>query len=160
MEFTIRPARPDDFQSLPDIERAADELLEMPGLPAASSPEEYQASLQTLVAEADGRIFGLARIEEIDGEAHLEQLSVLPPAAGQGLGRFLLETAKAWAARAGYQEMTLCTFRDVSFNAPFYSTAGFVTLEDFSAGLAALRQRETELGLDALGARVVMVAAL
>ena len=160
MEFTIRPARPEDFQLLPKVESSADELLKMPGLPEVGSAADYQAALQTLVAEADGRIFGLARIEEVDGEAHLEQLSVLPEAAGQGLGRFLLETAKAWAGRAGYREMTLCTFRDVPFNAPFYASAGFVVLEQLSAGLAALRKHETELGLDTLGARVVMAATL
>ncbi|WP_233494272.1 hypothetical protein [Renibacterium salmoninarum] len=56
--------------------------------------------------------------------------------------------------------MTLCTFRDVSFNAPFYARCGFAVLEEPANQLLALRQRERELGLDGLGVRVAMMTDL
>jgi hypothetical protein len=52
--------------------------------------------------------------------------------------------------------MTLTTFRDVPWNAPFYARRGFAEVLDPSPGLAAVRDRERSLGLDAAGPRIVM----
>jgi hypothetical protein len=63
-----------------------------------------------------------------------------------------------WAAQAGCAEVTLTTFAQVPFNAPFYARLGFTVIDDavLPAPLAAMRRREADLGLDALGARVAM----
>ncbi|MBQ1443866.1 MAG: GNAT family N-acetyltransferase [Renibacterium sp.] len=160
MEFSIRTAEEADYPQLPGIESAADSVMGMPGLPAASSAEEYRAGLHVLIAERAGQLLGLAKLDEVDGQAHLEQISVLPEAAGQGIGRALIEAAKNWARTAGYRRMTLCTFRDVPFNAPFYARCGFRVVEPATPGLRQLLEHERALGLDALGARVAMVAEL
>jgi hypothetical protein len=52
--------------------------------------------------------------------------------------------------------MTLCTFADVPWNAPFYGRHGFEELSDPGPELRALRATESRLGLDDLGRRVVM----
>ena len=64
--------------------------------------------------------------------------------------------ANTWAAEKGYSAMTLTTYRDVAWNAPFYARRGFAVIDDLPAGLAAIRAREQELGLDDVGPRVVM----
>lgn len=164
MEFAIRPAQPKDYAYLPEIEAAADAVLALAGLPEASSAEDYRQAHFVLVAEQNSEqnseLLGFARMDEIDNQAHLEQISVLPEASRQGIGRALLEAGKAWARAAGYQQMTLCTFRDVPFNAPFYARCGFAVVENPVGDLLGLRAHERELGLDDVGARVVMVSEL
>ncbi|MHA7155193.1 GNAT family N-acetyltransferase [Arthrobacter sp. TMN-50] len=163
--ISIREAEPLDIAFLPVIEAAADSLLTVingaplpRSLPAGASRSEMARSLKLLVA---GRpCLGFARLEEVDGGAHLEQLSVLPHHAGQGIGRGLVEASMGWARRQGYGSMTLSTFAHVSFNARFYASCGFKLVQDLSPALLELRRREAAIGLDHIGPRVVMRAAL
>jgi GNAT superfamily N-acetyltransferase len=161
----IRPAALAEFARLPAIEAEADTLLsEIAGqplrgpLPPPGTGPEFAAALHVLVAGHPP--VGFARLENVDGLAHLEQLSVLPRWTGQGIGRALVQAAKAWAAEAGFSALTLCTFRDVPFNAPFYARCGFLPFADPGPELLELRRRESAAGLDALGARVVLRARL
>ena len=99
---------------------------------------------------------GFARVDEVGGQAHLEQLSVHPDFAGRGIGRSLVEAAIDAARGRGYMSMSLCAFADVPFNAPFYASCGFEEVAEPGTALAALRAREAKLGLDALGRRIAM----
>ncbi len=155
----VRSARAAEIASLPAIEAAADTVFNVLGigpLPVPSAPGELAAARALLVV-GDPPV-GFARMEEVDGTAHLEQLSVHPDHARRGIGTALLAQALDWAAESGYSAETLITFADVACNAPFYARHGFVGVaeEDLSGGLRELRQREAVLGLDALGTRVVM----
>ena len=159
----IRAAGPQDFAELPAVEAAADTLLAgAPGVRAGAPAElpppapaaELVAALQVLVA-GDPPV-GFVRLEEVDGQAHLEQLSVHPAAAGAGLGRALVGAAVDWARARGYRSMTLCTFAGVPFNAPFYASCGFEVVPHPRGELRGLREAEQRLGLDDLGERVAM----
>lgn len=158
----MRPALPDELARLPALELASDSLLAgwVDGpLPGPATAAELAASAAVLVA-GDARV-GFARLEVVDGDAHLEQLSVHPAHARQGWGGRLLEASCRWAAGAGHRRITLCTFADVPFNAPLYRRAGFVELPPpWGPGLTAARRREQAAGLDALGRRLVMVRRL
>src|SRR4030095_4117904 len=103
---------------------------------------------------------GFARIDEVDGHAHLEQLSVLPGHMRRGIGTGLLEAACAWAVEHSFREITLCTFAEPDWNAPFFAQRGFVLVSELTPGLEELRDWERSIGLDALGRRVVMRRAL
>jgi len=48
----------------------------------------------------------------------------------------------------------------VPWNAPFYSSVGFVEVVDPALGLAAIRRDEQERGPDAMGRRLAMRMAL
>ena len=157
----IRTATPGDRLVLPLLEAAADRLLEAalghqalpaPDLQAAGAP------LFILVATlaAGNPPVGFARVDEVGGQAHLEQISVHPDSAGRGIGRSLLEAAIDRARNLGFASMTLCTFAEVPFNARFYASCGFAELAGPGPALAALRTHEAQLGLDGLGRRVVM----
>jgi GNAT superfamily N-acetyltransferase len=153
----IRRARADDLALLPTIEAAADELFTAGGigpLPPPGDVEALAAALLVLVA-GDPPI-GFARLEEVDGQAHLEQLAVDPRHARRGLGSRLLHAAVLAAREEGYERLTLITFRDVAWNGPFYARHGFAPVEHPTAGLKRLRDHERQLGLDDLGARVVL----
>ena len=58
--------------------------------------------------------------------------------------------------RAGDGGLTLSTFRDVPWNAPFYAALGFAPIASPEPALARLLAREIELGLTAYGARIAM----
>ncbi|MGO4383498.1 GNAT family N-acetyltransferase [Specibacter sp. RAF43] len=165
--FEIRPAALSEFSLLPGLEAEADEVFATldPPLPSGDFPPpgtaaDFAEAFHIMVA---GRPpVGFVRLEVVDGRAHLGQLAVLPDYGGRGIGRALVLAAKAWAQEAGFHLMTLCTFADVPFNAPFYATCGFHELPDadLPPGLRALRREEIRLGLDALGRRVAMMARL
>ena len=154
----IRPARPDELAGLIEIELAADRLFPLAGYgetPGPASLDELKAATALLVS-GDPPV-GYARIEIVDGRAHLEGLSVRPRFMRQGRGSELVRAACAWAAEHGYSEITLCTFAEVPWNGPFYTKLGFVELTELTPGLTALRDTERRLGLDGMGRRVVLI---
>ena len=73
----------------------------------------------------DGNPIGFALVLDIGGYAHLAELDVLPSHGRQGVGSALLDAVCTWARSAGYPAVTLRTFRDVPWNAPFYARRGF-----------------------------------
>jgi GNAT superfamily N-acetyltransferase len=159
----VRPARADELALLPALEAAADRLFADIGvgpLPPAGGLDELVDARCILVAGTPP--VGFARLEIVDDHAHLEQLSVHPAHGRQGLGAGLLLAACRWAADGGHSVITLCTFADVPWNAPFYARHGFAPVPDaeLTPGLRALRRREHDLGLDALGRRTVMAKNL
>jgi len=113
-----------------------------------------------LVLAAGAPAVGFICVVLVDGEAHIDQLSVLPDHGGRGTGRALLEAAIAWARASGLSGVTLTTFRDVPWNAPFYRRVGFVDVTDLPPGLAAVRAHERAVGDDDFGPRVAMRLAL
>lgn len=153
----ISTATPGDLAALPVLEAAADRLLEAElGHQALPAAELQAAGAPLFILVAGNPPVGFARVDEVGGQAHLEQLSVHPDSAGRGIGRSLLAAAIDRARSAGYNAMTLCTFADIPFNAPFYASCGFEVLPEPGPALAALRTHEANLGLDDLGRRVVM----
>jgi N-acetylglutamate synthase-like GNAT family acetyltransferase len=64
--------------------------------------------------------------------------------AGRGVGATLIDRLDAEAAAEHRPALTLTTFRDVHWNAPYYAHLGFVVLETAEQGpeLRALIQRE------------------
>jgi GNAT superfamily N-acetyltransferase len=162
---TIRLASAEDLARLEEIENSADVVL-VGFLEASNWPPAPDAASRAwlggfvLVAVVDGQPVGFAHVLEIDGGAHLEQLSVIPARARQGLGRLLVESAKDEAARRGYGSITLRTYADVPWNTPFYASCGFVESEARTAFQRSLIPAETRAGIDRYGRRIQMTAAL
>lgn len=121
----------------------------------AASAEAGRAWVAT--DEAD-RAVGYVLVAEIDGTAHVEQVTVDPAWQSTGVGTALLATVDVWRADRGLDAITLTTFADVPWNGPLYAHLGFAALDDdaLGPGLAAIRRHEAERGLDDLGPRVAM----
>lgn len=163
----MRPAVTADLARLADIEVAADALLvDWLGAdgwgPAPTGQDRALEPGFVLVSAVltDDVAVGFVHVLEVGGLAHLEQLSVLPAYGRQGRGRALVDAAKAEVARRGHAVLTLRTYADVPWNAPFYARCGFVesTREtEFHRGLV---DAETRLGLMRHGRRIQMVADL
>ena len=98
---------------------------------------------------------GFAHGVHVEGAAHLEQIAVHPSKMGQGIGTALLEAACVAAREAGYDELSLTTYADVPWNAPFYAARGFEVVTDPAPYASCARQRAGQ-GLDRHGPRVVM----
>ena len=163
----IRPARPSDLRRLAAIEDAGGVLFReyfgesmVPALLApAPSGSERDGQGFLLVATVDRALVGFAHVLDLDDEsrvAHLEQVSVLPEYGRRGIGAQLVRAAMEEARWAGYEEMSLCTYRDVPWNGPFYAALGFVEVDRLLGFQRRLRAHEHELGLDDVGVRVVM----
>ncbi|HEY5231469.1 MAG TPA: GNAT family N-acetyltransferase [Galbitalea sp.] len=166
MTGVVRLAEPRDLALLEAIENTADSLLvdhvhasawdpAPTGEARASSPGFVLVVSQSTGEEA----VGFVHVLEVDGHAHLEQLSVLPGQARRGLGRMLVEAAKNTANEHGYDRITLRTYADVPWNAPFYSTCGFVESEPQTEFHRRLVEAERDLGLEKYGRRIQMTAA-
>ena len=148
------------------MEQAANALFEGSGLLTSvqddvTSLEELShaqaAGLLWLARGPDREPIGFALVDLVDGEPHLEEIDVDPAHGRRGVGRALLEAVCAWAREAGHAALSLTTFRDLPWNAPFYERAGFRTLgpDEIAPGLAAIVRDETARGLDS-ATRVVM----
>jgi GNAT superfamily N-acetyltransferase len=153
----VRVAEAEDLARLPAVEAAADELfipLGITDLPAPATADERAAAWRVLVV---GRpVVGFAVLELLDGAVHLEQLSVHPAHSRRGSGGALLAATVAAAREHGADRVTLLTYGDVPWNAPFYARHGWRVVPPSTPGLRALRAREIELGLDRYGRRVAM----
>ncbi|WP_095118825.1 GNAT family N-acetyltransferase [Pseudomonas sp. Irchel s3f10] len=136
MNMIIRPARPADALALPAIERSAAELFRGdPSLAWLADAEVLDAAQHVLaikqayvwVAEST-ELAGFLRAVEIDQHLHIEELSVSQAFQGQGIGRQLVSAAIEHARALRLNAVTLTTFRDLPWNAPFYQRMGFVEL--------------------------------
>jgi GNAT superfamily N-acetyltransferase len=162
----IELAEAEDLPKLPDVERAANRLFVARGVvgvtlddvtPLAELAEAWEAGLLWVARNEGGEPIGFALLCLVDGEPHVEEIDVDPAFGRTGIGRALLETALAWARGAGHRGVTLTTFRDIPWNAPFYESAGFrrIGAPEVGPGLAAIVRDETARGLDP-GQRLVM----
>jgi GNAT superfamily N-acetyltransferase len=89
----------------------------------------------------------------LDGEElHLWEFNVHIDHQRQGIGRVLLQRLLVEAAAAAIPAMTLTTFRDLPWNAPFYRSMGFelVGAGQLDPRLAELLAEEARRGLPAI----------
>lgn len=162
----IRAARPDDISVIRDIEVAAGELFRGLGMdaiaddtpPTESELAPYVREGKAWVAtEPDDVPIAYILVEIVDGLAHIEQVTVHPLHSRMGLGRALIEQVETWSIGRGLSGMTLTTFRDVPWNAPYYERLGFMRVPEpaWSEGLRQIMRQEGAHGLNAWP-RVVM----
>jgi GNAT superfamily N-acetyltransferase len=137
-KFHIRSAIPEDVVTLPEIERLAgymfksypgdlgisEEIYENPNTVETFAAAQ-EAGLLWVATASGGEPVGFALVIEIEGYAHLEEIDVLPAFGCNGIGSELLAKVCSWAKEKGYPAVTLRTFRDVPWNAPFYHSRGF-----------------------------------
>ena len=127
--------------------------------PAADLLEAHidNASAWVAVAAGTGTVLGYALASMVDDEGHLDQVSVAGDAGRRGIGTALVEQVCAWSVAHGAASVTLTTFRDVPFNAPYYRTIGFADVGEAECGpeLRAVRDTERDLGLD-IAPRIAM----
>jgi GNAT superfamily N-acetyltransferase len=155
--WTVPPGVEEEL--LDGIETASDLLVRPYGLwplPPMTAEEAAAEAARTVATLAVGRPpVGFCRVELVDGHPHIGQLSVLAEYGRRGLGRSLLASACRWAEQHGHRQVTLTTFADIPFNAPFYRRAGFVDMT-VTPGTELSDVVAHEADLARLGPRAVM----
>ncbi|WP_221351139.1 GNAT family N-acetyltransferase [Streptomyces beigongshangae] len=157
--MTVRAATSADLPLLQDIERAAGEPFRIFGMPEIADDEppaldllqRYRRAGYAWVAEdAAGPLVAYLIGEPVDGAFHIEQVSVHPDAAHRGVGRTLITYAAERARGQGLTGLSLTTFAEVPWNAPYYKRLGFRVLaeSELTPGLRRIRAAEAEHGLD------------
>jgi GNAT superfamily N-acetyltransferase len=153
----VRAAARSELPLLAEIDERAATLFRTAGYPLPELPFDADGLAKAKAVFVAGRPpVGYVRIDEVDGRAHIDQLAVIPKWMRQGIGSRLVERACEWARAHDYPAITLTTFADVPWNGPYYAARGFKVVDEPTPGLAALRDEESRLGLDAVGRRVVM----
>jgi len=173
-QIRIRPAREDEAEQLRSVERIASQRFRAIGLDRLSDIEPIgkavfeQAAREKRLLVADiltktpppGTAAGFALFGFLDKQPHILELDVLPEHAGQRVGKRLIDAVvEATAAHEDRIWITLTTFRDVPWNAPYYRRLGFEVIDDKDLGeaLAACLERERKsLTARGFGARVAM----
>ena len=155
----IRASRPEDGSRLREIERLAGAAFRSIGMASVADSDPLPESVlgtyamggrSWVAVDQTDRPVGYVIVDVVDGNAHVEQISVVPEFQGQGVSRHLLERVRTWAVVTGRRGITLTTFADVPWNGPLYEHLGFVVLSEneLGPGLQAVRQREADSGLD------------
>ena len=150
----IRPPRRDEHEALRWIERDAGRAFSAIGMariadddpPSLAELEAFLASGRAWVAvDEQDRPIAYLLSSVVDGYAHIDQVSVVSAHARRGLGAMLIENLATTARKEGRPALTLTTFRDVPWNAPYYQRLGFVIVDPAEQGpeLAALVSRES-----------------
>jgi GNAT superfamily N-acetyltransferase len=153
----VRAAGRADLPLLAEVADRADVVFRTAGYQLPEIPLDTGALADAKAVFVAGRPpVGFVQLDEVDGEAYLAEIAVIPKWMRQGIGSRLLERACEWARTQGYPAVTLTTFAEVPWNGPYYASRGFVEVAEPTPGLQRIREHERELGLDAVGRRIVM----
>lgn len=152
--YSIRAAHPQDYSALPAIEQAAGmmylrtryrDLAFGPNVSGHLDPDD-----RVWVAVCDEVVVAFAIVKIFAEFAHIHELDVHPAQARRGLGRALITHIVHWARNRGFDALTLTTFLDVPWNAPYYKRLGFAVIEmsALPPHLKAILEAEARAGLD------------
>lgn len=166
-ETIIRLGRTDDAARIPDVERAAGALFRTVGMDEIADADVTEVSIlldraltgRLFVAESAGHLTGFSIFSEVDDVCYLEEVSTSQ--SGQGIGRQLIACVENAARARGLDWITLATFREVAWNAPYYARLGFKEwpTQDLPAGHQERYRKQAEYGLD-MSKRIFMRKAL
>lgn len=164
--YRIVPGEAHHVPAIAAVERAAATLFDPADVSAVlraetSDPEELEQARRDgwlwVALDPEERVVGFAHVEPLGGNAHLEELDVHPEHGRRGLGRALVEQVQRATRERGLPAVTLTTFAHVPWNAPFYASLGFESLDPDELP-EALRERRAHEDAEGLAAekRVVM----
>jgi GNAT superfamily N-acetyltransferase len=167
--YTIRLAGAGDGGAVRRIERAAAArfasvgMLEIAG-GSGMTPELVNMFLRRgaiFLLLHGARPVGFVAACTLDGAGHVAELDVVPKHAGKRLGSNLIDVAADWARTRGCRRLTLTTYRDVPWNAPYYARLGFreVALDALGAEHRNVWEGQREMGLS-MERRLVMAKEL
>ena len=156
--YRIRLARPEDAEAFHRVEEDAAGLLRNePSLagtviPPTTSAADHARTIgkgRSLAALHGERVIGFAAIRTVGRELHLAELSVKRAHQRCGVGSLLIRAMMIDARNSGYRAITLNTYRDLPWNAPYDARFGFVEVENFEGRehLAESRDGAAALGM-------------
>ncbi|MDR6627509.1 GNAT family N-acetyltransferase [Caulobacter segnis] len=164
MTLAIRPALKREIDAIRDLERASSRrFLGVMDALAVDDPTPADVLARRLGADGllaatiDGELAAFVMFRPLEDSHYIEQIDVNPRFQGRRIGAALIDAVAERAAAAGLARLTLSTFRDIPWNAPYYRRLGFLDIPDaaLSDALRAVRREHVARGLDE-GARLFM----
>ena len=157
-DWSLRLARPVDADVMPAIERAAASLFAsdptLSGLDPEDtwSPDDLRRLIRKghcLISHVGEAPAGFLASEPFRRELHIWEMDVDPRLQRRGIGAGLVRACLIDARNSGFKAVTLTTFRELDWNAPFYARMGFeeVTALDAHPRLAGELANEADDGL-------------
>ena len=157
-KYLVRLAKEKELFLLNELENAAAEIfrdtkyaleINQECLSLELLKQQHQQNLVWIAVTESDRPVGFAVVLIIDGLAHLHELSVTPQYGRQGIGTKLTQEVINWAKQANFPAITLSTFRNIPWNAPFYRRLGFQEIPPVEIGqdLDNIRNKEAAAGL-------------
>lgn len=155
MTIRIRPTTRNDVAALSAIERAAGERFrEDPELAWLADGEVISTDQHlgyverglSWLALANDHPVGFILAEAHSSSLFIVELSVDLHWQGKGIGRQLIACVADHARKRGLTALTLTTFRNVPWNAPFYARLGFEKMTTLTPELRRKREEETAHG--------------
>jgi GNAT superfamily N-acetyltransferase len=168
--YKIRSARCEELTLLSSIELSAAKLfldtsfsflVNAAPLPLDFVQQRFKAGQVWVAADPRDVVVGYAVTQEVDDILYLQQIDVDPAHGRRGIGSALIDAIFVWAKLQGYAVISLSTFRDIPWNAPFYSKLGFCLLDksELTSGFQRIRAQEAEAGLP-IAERIIMQCEL
>ena len=153
--YRVREAIRDEYRLLPTIERAANELFgateygSVVETHLTSEQIDSVLDLVWVVTDSSDTPVGFAMVRKFGIDYHLREIDVDPCHGRRGLGRLMIDEIAGQAREQGARALTLTTFRDVPWNAPYYRRLGFREIEhsSLSAELVRILESEAAAGL-------------
>ena len=131
----IDAAGPSDIPRLIEIDKEAGRLFEPTGLLSAAALDDHvpedvliealRKNLLILARHEDAKPVGFALVSLREDCLYLDQISVSPAFGKRGIGTKLMRHVEVRAIEFDRLSIVLSTFRDVPWNAPFYSSLGY-----------------------------------
>ena len=156
-EYAIRAAQASELSALQAIEEVAGQRYgsvgidpDLPGLPLPTLAAGQRAGLLWVMVHGRNELVGFALAWVRPDAVHLREIDVLPAHGGKRLGARLVDRVASEARMRSLARVTLTTFADVPWNAPYYERLGFRRLDDaeLPSWLRAIRAEEHAAGLD------------
>lgn len=134
----------ESFKTLPDLAWIADG-----DLMSTETHMKYVEKGTSWVAEIDSQLVGFLCAEAAERDLHIWEVSVRQEWQGNGIGRRLMNHAIDYARYNKIRSVTLTTFREVPWNAPFYRSLGFEIIDrpKIEPRLETILQEEIHHGL-------------
>lgn len=159
--FVIRQANIKDANKLPAIEASAAQSFR--GHPQFSwiadgdvqSEQDHldyvKQQMEWVAVDNDDLPIGFINIQMLDNSLHINEVSVCQTCQGKGIGKQLIQHIIAYAQEQGVHSVSLTTFRDIPWNAPYYQRLGFRLMaeSDLSDEIKSILQEEVDAGFNA-----------
>lgn len=132
------------------MEVGLDDVADHPPPSIADLGEYLRRGRSWVATDDEDRPVAFMLTSVVDGNAHIDEVSVHPTHSRRGIGRALIEHLVERAGCHHQPAITLTTFTGVPWNAPYYSRCGFHPVDDSDLGpeLARIRRDEGWRGLD------------
>ncbi|KPC36230.1 GNAT family acetyltransferase [Pseudomonas syringae pv. cilantro] len=141
MAFNLRLS---EFSDLPDLRRisahARDRYKTIPSLahvadlPPLNADRFEACRVVVAVDQNTQKVIGFAAMRLLDNLLYLDNISVVPGASGNGVGKTLLSSVVTHAQDLRVQAVSLTTFREPLWNGPWFRKHGFGPMPDADIG--------------------------